>query len=87
MPPATLADVMRHGHDLAIDCLDCRRVAVVPPVELAMRVGEGFPVPRLYEDKRLKMHSLRLAQHYHPALRAARATHAGMMMPVASSPR
>ncbi len=47
MPAATLADVMRHGHELAIYCLDCRRMAVVKPLDLLLRIGEDFQEPPL----------------------------------------
>lgn len=50
----TLGDAMRAGHQLAVHCLDCRRMAVVNPADLARRLGESFAVVDLSRRGLLK---------------------------------
>ena len=33
----TIADYTRHGYTLRVDCLKCRRVAIINPLQLTLR--------------------------------------------------
>jgi len=56
-PPATLADEIRAGLDIRAICLECQHTSVLSSRELAMRLGESFPVRRLIG--RLRCHKCR----------------------------
>lgn len=54
----TIADYTSHGYTLRVDCLKCRRVAVINPLALTLRCQErGWSKQIVAVEKRIGVHN------------------------------